>query len=220
MVISQFFIPETSAVSSTLMKISVPFTFANIFQSLWCASFRPKYQGKYAFISAAMLSSIAYSLSHAHAIYASKNNYSKIEYCLLFLPLSLHFGWTSAATLVNWNGSVAKQDPGIISTPRTMAILGTLSAVVAALLGSYVTIVKNAPIYGGVISWALAAVSDGMKKRLKADQASSGDDETKKKIVGYTLGARPMQYLCAAGSLITGVASLFVSISSRTKSKF
>lgn len=220
MVMSQFFIPETSAAALIIKKISIPFTFANIFQSLWCASFRPKYQGKYAFISAAMLSSIAYSLSNAHAIYASKNNYSKAEYCLLFLPLSLHFGWTSAATLVNWNGSVAKQDPTTVSTPRTMAILGTLSAVVATLLGSYVTVVKNAPVYGGVISWALAAVSDGMKKRLKADKASSGDDEAKKKIVGYTLGARPMQLLCAAGSLITGVSSLYVSISSRTRTKF
>lgn len=219
MVTSQFFIPETSAVSSIIMKISVPFTFANIFQSLWCASFRPKYKGKYAFISAAMLSSIAYSLSKAHATYASEGSYSKTEYCLLFLPLSLHFGWTTAATLVNWNGSVAKQDPMQTSTPGTMAVLGNMSAIVATLLGSYITTVKNAPVYGAVISWALAAVSDGMKKRLKADSASSGDDEAKKKIVGYTLGARPMQLLCAGGAFITGASSLLVVFSSRLKTK-
>jgi len=194
MVTSQFFFPETSAVSSIIQQISVPFTFANIFQSLWCASFRPKYRGKYSFISAAMLTIIAYSLSKAHVIYASSPHaITKSQYCLLFLPLSLHYGWTTAATLVNWNGSVAKQDPAHISTPRIMAGLGHFSAAVATLLGSYITIRQKSPVYGAVIAWALAAVSDGMRKRLIANSAPFLSEENKKKTAGYTVGAKPMQ---------------------------
>ena len=79
-----------------------------IFQTLWTASFRPKYKGRLIYISGAMLTGIAYSLSRAHAGFVFDGSlYDMKEYLLYFLPMTLHFGWTTAAALVNWNGSIA-----------------------------------------------------------------------------------------------------------------
>jgi len=211
LVAAQFFVPEASAMASILKKISIPFSFANIFQSLWCASFRPKYKGTSAYISTAMLGSIAYSLSKAHAVYTGNSgSYTVGAYSLFLLPLSLHFGWTTAATLVNWNGSVAKQGESI-ATPRVMAALGHSSAVLATVLGVYTTVTRNAPVYGGVIAWALSAVADGMKRRLAAAAEAKKTDE--KKVVGYTFGARPMQWLSNAGAVICATSSVLVAAS-------
>jgi len=164
------------------------------------------------YISTVMLSSIAYSLSKAHAAYSgASGSYSTGEYCLFFLPLTLHFGWTSAASLVNLNGSVAKQDASI-ATPKVMAGLGHSSAILATLLGVYITVTRNAPVYGGVIAWALSAVADGMKKRLAAAVAEDDKKSDEKKVVaGYTFGAKPQQWISNAGAIICATASVLVT---------
>merc|ERR1711934_396531 len=103
---------------------------AQLFQTLWTTSFRPKYKGSQMYISTAMLSGTAYSLSKAHdAISSFPKIISIPEYCIYFLPLTLHFGWTTAASLVNLNGSFAMQDS---PSAKHVAWLGHLSVIFAS----------------------------------------------------------------------------------------
>jgi len=160
-VIAAQFIPG-NGLEQVLPQMTAPFVAANIFQSLWCASFRSSYgtEGWTPYVSSAMLAGTAYSLSKVHAVGCSAAAAGLGWY---FLPLALHFGWTTAATLVNLNGSVA-MNPS--NSDRAVAAVGHASAVAAAALGVGVTLVQSAPTYGFTVAWALAACADGMKKRV------------------------------------------------------
>ena len=176
---------------------------AQLFQVLWTASFRPKYVGHALYVSSAMLSGIAFSLSRAHAVFskaASKLN--PIEYLVYFLPMTLHFGWTTAAALVNVNGNVASRHN---SSAKTIAWLGHGSAVAAAALGVWVTFTRQAPVYGGVIAWALAGCAIGMNERLEATRSEIATDRT------GVYGARLQKFLCGLGALVNVVASVQVT---------
>eukprot|EP00536_Pseudo-nitzschia_multiseries_P017239 jgi/Psemu1/158103/gw1.1445.8.1 len=161
-------------VERALREISIPYLLAQVFQSLWAASFRPRYEkGIHRYISAANLAGIAASLSLCHGVFSNKRSgtprsYSGLEYALYFLPLSLHFGWTTAASLVNLNGMYAMASADGKSenaTPRSVAALGHASVLVATAIGVGVTWTRSAPVYGGVIAWALTAVAAGLKQR-------------------------------------------------------
>ena len=201
-------VKESSPVTPLFKKVSAHFIMAHVFQTLWTASFRPKYTGKSAFISASMLSGIAYSLSRAHAHFSSSTSQlTGVEYALYFLPLTLHFGWTTAASLVNWNGATSVQPS---TTKTTVTGLGHLSAVLATSLGVAVTVVREAPVFGGTIAWALAACATGMNKRIR-----SPDDESAEKDVGKNpslLAERAQLWLCASGALVSMAASIFVTL--------
>lgn len=98
----QFF---SDTLASVLPQFAPAFIAANIMQSLWCASFRPSYgEGWKKYVSVGCLAGTAYSLLQINAFAGSAEAASLGWY---FLPLSLHAGWTTAATLVNLNGSVA-----------------------------------------------------------------------------------------------------------------
>ena len=103
---SSFLVEESSPVAQVIKNASGGFMMGQVFQILWTASFRPKYKGRLMYISAAMLSGIAWSLSRAHAGFAldTASSYGMGQYLLYFFPMSLHFGWTMAASLVNLNG--------------------------------------------------------------------------------------------------------------------
>lgn len=209
-----FFLSETEPIVELLRKVSGPFISAQLFQSLWCAAFRPKYNEKgYMFVSTGMLGATAYSLSKAHAAFAANPQlYSKLQYGIFFFPMALHFGWTTAATLVNLNGSVAMQK-GASST--LIKYVGHASVLLASMIGVYVAKVRDAPVYAGVIAWALSAVADGMKKRL----AAADDDADKKKkkrkedeTVGVGLDGAATQYMLSRiGAIINGLAAAFVA---------
>jgi len=96
-----------SSTAMVLRQVSTGFMGAQVFQSLWAASFRPKYARSNAiFLSGILLSCIAGSLSIAHRGYA-RLSLPLWQYMLCCFPITLHFGWTTAATLVNWNGTIA-----------------------------------------------------------------------------------------------------------------
>lgn len=202
-VISQFFAKNGSALSETIKSVSGPFVLAQTFQALWSASFRPKYKGGLMWISSGMLGGIAYSMSKAHAVFSAastRNTYTTLQYFINFFPMALHFGWTTAATLVNINGSVAVMKN---LSSKFVAVVGHLSVVAATALGVFITTSRDAPVYGGVISWALFAVADGMKKRLEASQK----DENVKDVTGVQLQLQLSKigaYISAAASIFTG----------------
>ncbi len=182
--VAQFF-PQ-SGLAVYLPSISASFIAANLFQSLWCASFRPHYQGWASYISVAMLGGTAYSLSQVHAVACTATGPA---YWFL-LPLSIHFGWTTAATLVNLSGSVAMSPE---NSDEAVTAIGHSSAVLATALGVGLTISHAAPVYGLTLAWALSACADGMKSRDAP-------------------AAKVMQKLCWTGALAcaTAAASTFV----------
>mmetsp|Transcript_7601 Transcript_7601/g.18609 ORF Transcript_7601/g.18609 Transcript_7601/m.18609 type:complete len:342 (+) Transcript_7601:255-1280(+) len=198
-----------------LRETAGPFALAQVFTALWTASFRPKYGSKggiYKYVSALGLAGIAASLSVAHKAFSgpSGSGLSGLEYVLYCLPLSLHFGWTTAAALVNVNGMFAlatsdkkasKEEEA--KTARAVALLGNASVVLATAIGVSVTRSRNAPVFGGVICWALTAVASGLKKRI---EASSGK---KSETVGV-YGAERQRSLSLLGAAIC--ASVVASV--------
>jgi len=143
-------------------------------------------------------------LSKVHAVFtALPHPYSSVEYMLYFLPTTLHFGWTTAASLVNLNGAVAMKDN---ASAKLVAWLGHASVIAASAAGVVLTIERSAPVFGGVISWALLAVRDGMSKRLKQTVKEDADR------VGVH-GARLQKKLSTVGAFASGAASMFVAAS-------
>jgi hypothetical protein len=217
-VTAPFFIKESDPIVELLRKTYGPFITAQLFQSLWCAAFRPKYKGSAMFISTGMLSATAFHLSKAHAIFtANPLLYSNLQYGLFFLPMALHFGWTTAASLVNLNGSVALQK-GASST--IIKYVGHLSVLAATVLGIYIAKTRDAPVFAGVISWALFAVADGMKTRLAAAAAAiDGKKQKKDKDVIGLEGAKTQYMLSTAGAMLNGLAVAFVTGTMSASSK-
>ena len=217
-VTAPFFIKESDPIVELLRKTYGPFITAQLFQSLWCAAFRPKYKGSAMFISTGMLSATAFHLSKAHAIFtANPLLYSNLQYGLFFLPMALHFGWTTAASLVNLNGSVALQK-GASST--IIKYVGHLSVLAATVLGIYIAKTRDAPVFAGVISWALFAVADGMKTRLAAAAAAiDGKKQKKDKDVIGLDGAKTQYMLSTAGAMLNGLAVAFVTGTMSASSK-
>lgn len=203
-VVGQLVLSESSSVAPLVKKITAPFVVANFMQTLWTAAFRPKYKGNLMFISAALLSGTAYSLSKVHAaVTALPHPYSSVQYMLYFFPTTLHFGWTTAASLVNLNGAVSMKEN---ASPKLVAWLGHASVIAASAVGVVLTIERKAPVFGGVICWALFAVADGMGKRLKQTEKEDADR------VGV-YGARLQQSLSKIGAFASGAAAIFVTAS-------
>jgi hypothetical protein len=217
-VTTYFLLKEQSSSSSsavTLLQRTAPgFVMAQIFQSLWAASFRPKYsKGLLSLISFGMLSGIAISLNGPHAAICGHNHTSTLWYLLHGLPLTMHFGWTSAASLVNLNGSLAMMmmqdddddnDSKSTNSARLITAVGHGSVVVATTLGVAVTLVRTAPVYGAVICWALVACADGM-----ADRCRSLSQQPSPK---YATAARVQKWLCFVGAGIVATASLVATV--------
>lgn len=97
---------------SSLLKKAVPFwTLANVFQSLWCFVFRPKYLNSL-WLPTSQLAFGAVSLSFAHqalsqALIAESNWIAKLQLFVLRFPITLHTGWLTAASLLNLNSWAA-----------------------------------------------------------------------------------------------------------------
>jgi len=162
------------------------------------------------------LAGIAASLSVAHKAFATPlgSGLSGLEYALYCLPLSLHFGWTTAAALVNVNGMFALSGDQKVTneqealTARSVALLANASVVVATALGVLITWSRKAPVFGGVICWALTAVASGVKKRIEA----SGVKKAEAAVVGV-YGAERQRLLSLMGAVICASSVVAVVVS-------
>jgi hypothetical protein len=202
----QLFATESSSLAQVLPEITGSFVAANLMQSLWCASFRPSYHtdshGWQKYVSVGMLAGTAYSLSHVHNIAISPEALTLGWY---FLPLTMHFGWTTAAALVNLNGALAEDQQDSI-----LIAAGHASAITAATLGVGITLAQASPVYGFTIAWALAACANEAAKKASGGSSNSGQVET---MSAYQKGARVQEMLCWAGSAACVATSLFQIIS-------
>jgi hypothetical protein len=185
---------DGSGLTSTLPAVAPGFIAANLVQSLWCASFRESYnESWYKYVSVIMLGGTAYSLS---TIMSSVMFWQNSALSWYFLPLVMHFGWTTAATLVNLNGSVA-MDPSVHES--ALVALGHGSAVLATSLAIGLTAFGFAPpAYGMTIAWALFAVGNNTK--------ANKDSET------LNNGAMVMKTLCFVGSAACVGISAFLML--------
>ena len=113
--------------------------------------------------------------------------------------MTIHFGWTSAATLVNLNGSLASDES---ASPRSLIGLGNTSALAASALGVGLTLSQSAPAYGLTLAWALAACADGITKRIPSSKAGEEEILAKASVV--------QKNLCWAGSFACAVAAACV----------
>eukprot|EP00984_Skeletonema_dohrnii_P012328 scaffold4986_cov139-Skeletonema_dohrnii-CCMP3373.AAC.1 len=193
----------SSHADAVIPGMTAPFVAANLMQSLWCASFRPSYlgDGMKKYISAGMLAGTAYSLSLVLEAGNAAAAANPAFQAWMLTPFVIHFGWVSAATLVNLNGSLASHST---SSPRALTALGHSSALAATALGVGVTVAMSAPVYGMTLAWALAACADGMKKRKAAH---SEHDE---KILGAA--AKVQRNLCLAGSFACLSTALYTAL--------
>lgn len=239
-VVSQFFLNDNEKKNDIIIQLlketSGPFITAQLFQSLWCATFRRKYYNEKnnnnMFISVGMLSATAYSLSRAHSAFASSSSSascSALQYGLFFFPMALHFGWTTAASIVNLNGAISmmkKKNKEVQVSERVIAFAGHVSVIAASVLGVVLANQRNAPVYSGVICWALSAVASSMKKRI--DSSSSGSssgsnnnnnkNEKKvrnknKKVVSQVglYGASTQYALSKTGAIANGATSAIIT---------
>eukprot|EP00980_Cylindrotheca_fusiformis_P010009 scaffold2214_cov139-Cylindrotheca_fusiformis.AAC.6 len=176
---------DGTGLPAALPSTTAPFVAANLFQSLWCAAFRPSYnEGWRKYVSVAMLGATAVSLS---AIPSSLSVY-------YFTPMVMHFGWATAATLVNLNGSIAMSSS---VSESTIVGVGLASSVAATILGMAVTLNQlSTPVYGLTVAWALAAVANGVSKY-------EYNSETIKN------GASMQKRVCGAGSALCLAAAAY-----------
>lgn len=193
---TQFINPD---VMTLLPAVTFPFVAANIFQSLWCAAFRPSYfqkaDGWATWLSPCMLAGTAFSLSQVHHAAAASG---LLQTSWFLIPLTMHFGWTTAAILVGLNGTVATSPN---RSDRVVTAVGHGSALAATALGVGITLTQSSPVYGLSLAWALAACADGMNKRILSQQRSN-DSSTLK------TAARVQQKLCWAGAAACAAASV------------
>ena len=109
----------------------------------------------------------------------------------------------------NENSSVTEE-----AKAKSVAVLGNISVLIATTIGITVTYIRNAPVYGGVISWALTAVSFGLKKRLSLlldnNKNDSKNDKIKNKNKVGMYGAKTQQTLCQIGAIACAMTSIFV----------
>ena len=222
---SALLVKQGTILAELLGRMSAGFVVAQVFQALWAATFRKKYVGRRKglsnWLSACMLTGIATSLNRAHMAYTS-TKIGSILHSILFFPISLHFGWTTAAALVNWNGNLAVS----ADQPLTVASAGWTSVVAATGIAMCVTLQRCAPVYGFVICWALSACADGMSDRLNerdelisknggmrwlAKKPTSDSILRRKGIYGAAIQKR----LCTVGAIISGTAAVWTIIQPR-----
>lgn len=181
------------AQTELLRRTSVWWCGGNACQVLWCLVFRPQFDSPgLLWISAAALSGIAACLGQAHALLAAAPDDQQGS-VFFRVPLTLHFGWTTAAALVNWNGYVARCTSAV--TPKLAAAL--LSAALATSLGSSVTVDRRSGLYGGTVAWAVLAVG---VQTIRSEQLGRELGRT------AATGLGVVEILLASGLLLTAIA--------------
>lgn len=188
-----------AAVSALLPDITAPVAAAHLFQTLWCASFRPSYMQRSMvwepYVSVTMLGGTAYCLSLVHASIAGAMSTGSIAEYMLMLPLTMHFGWTMAATLVNFNGSLAASNSNTVSDWSVIAV-GHASSLVAVTAGVGLTVLCQSPAYGFTLAWALAACANGMSTRQRDRQQGRSAPVSSQ----LDRGMNVQRWLCYTGS--------------------
>jgi len=154
-----------------LKKAATFWAAGNLFQSLWCGVFRPRFKDTL-WLPALCLAAGSASLLGAHneitkTIYPWSSVWEKLGLILLRSPISLHATWLTAAALLNLNGWAAVSKTSV----ATQTAVAFFSAYLAAAAGTFFSVTRGDPLIAFTVAWALAALStrtlqDG-KARIK-----------------------------------------------------
>ena len=145
-------------------------------QVTWCATFRPSVCGPRAlWLPALLLATTGSLLGVSHRAVRSAG-YGPLGNALVRWPVALHFGWITAASLVNLNNWLARR--GTSLWVKEAAALSSVAAAVAA--SGYVTATTRDPIFAIVIAWALAAVAADGSRSARGLVADAVLDRIKK----------------------------------------
>uniref|UniRef100_A0A7S0Q3J2 Uncharacterized protein n=1 Tax=Coccolithus braarudii TaxID=221442 RepID=A0A7S0Q3J2_9EUKA len=133
---------------------------AALAQSCWCAAFRPSVCGpRLLWVPALLLASTGAALGVAHRAIRTAN-VGALANCLVRVPVTLHFGWITAAALVNANNYLART----VASVRAKEAAAHASSLAAVAAVAYVSHTTADHVFAGVIAWALGWVAvDGSR---------------------------------------------------------
>ena len=156
-----------------ILKAITPYwTAGQLFQSLWCFVFRPKFK-EALWLPTLHLALGSLSLLTAHqmittSIYPWSPLMDKVALIAIRSPIAIHGTWLAAASLLNLNGWISNSNTSI-TTQTTVAFF---SAYAAALIGAVVSFKTGDPLVAGTVAWALAALSAKTKEGSRVDVAT------------------------------------------------
>jgi len=177
-----------------LKRLSPFWCGANACQIAWCFAFRPSLDTpSLLWISAVCLSGIASFLGSAHRALSDakrEKGLSVEEMIFMYVPLTLHFGWTTAASLVNWNGYVSRCSLNLEWPSRVKVDALLISLALAGLLGARITLSRQSALYGLTVSWAVLAVASHSSTSLELREEFPGGEAALQWVaqVEYALG--------------------------------
>eukprot|EP00904_Undaria_pinnatifida_P001596 jgi/Undpi1/11437/HiC_scaffold_30.g13734.m1 len=190
------------AAAGWLSGLSPWLAAAFLHQSCWCLSFRAwARDAGLLWLPAVLLGATAACLGGAHHVLRgalTAGGMSTLQYVLVHLPVSLHFGWVSCATLVNFNNYIALV-PRFSDKGKLRFSLASIAAAVS--LAVAVSGKTGDPVYAGVVAWALSAVASEKGWGRMKGRVESSTLETQ--ATAAKIGAA----LCA----VTAIATSFLS---------
>eukprot|EP01063_Lacrimia_lanifica_P009466 TRINITY_DN16463_c0_g1_i1.p2 TRINITY_DN16463_c0_g1~~TRINITY_DN16463_c0_g1_i1.p2 ORF type:complete len:288 (+),score=43.38 TRINITY_DN16463_c0_g1_i1:54-917(+) len=174
-----------------LAAATPPLVAAYVFQSLWCAAHRPRHMHSPArYLSVALLGSATYAMTRVHGTVAASGG------GWLFVPFSIHAAWLAAATLVNFNSSLARGD-GVAD--GVVAAAGAASAAAAAAFGVSMADSVPSAAHALTLAWALGHCAAGVA-------AQRYTIPTLKRTAAF------MPWLCGAGAVVCAAAAAWVKL--------
>ena len=144
---------------SVSQKASLFWAAGNLFQSLWCACFRPIFKSAlWLPTSLLFVSGLSYFMLHnelTKSIAMSTSFWSKFGLYALRFPIALHTGWLAAATLLNFNGWAAVSKLALSS----QVSIAFNSSYIAFIAGCVAAVRQQDPFLALTVAWALKAVA-------------------------------------------------------------
>lgn len=135
--------------------ILVPFTYACILQSLWCVLFSKEK----ILLSATVLTCIAICLKLCSdeilsVVVAEPSSIALyLGHAIISYPIRVHFAWTTAAALINWNMFIVSlRVPGLEVFPALISVW------LAAGIASYRALFIGDSIFPAVLAWSFIAM--------------------------------------------------------------
>lgn len=183
--ISEFLLTGYATLSGAPAEVfrnAAPFWLAgNLFQSLWCLTFRPEFRSGL-WLPASFLAGGAASILSAHRVFTQVimtlgPQHATNEKLLLLacrFPLALHGTWLAAATLLNTNGWAAI---GPTTQPFQLALAFT-SAFIAFAIAGVVTWQTKDVFIAATAAWALAALADRAMTKSEDKDTTVPDKES------------------------------------------
>mmetsp|Transcript_37015 Transcript_37015/g.86459 ORF Transcript_37015/g.86459 Transcript_37015/m.86459 type:complete len:301 (-) Transcript_37015:261-1163(-) len=149
------------------VKSAAPwFIAACLFQALWSIAFGYELIYTALALILGILVSLAGANAAVQAVARAKGPPSSLIYALFVLPLTIHFGWLTAASVVACNLTVVYASPTAHASLLAVAII-SLVVVLLPALSNPATAPNGADAgYALTVAWALAGVSAQLKSPM------------------------------------------------------